>query len=590
MKPGLLQRMLNHPATAGTVLVASFVITGLAWYLSDSFMRQRAHDRFEYRVADTQENIERRMFEYEAVLRAGLGLFNASADVSRDEWRILAESLQLDRYFPGIQGYGFSELVPAGELARHQARLRAEGFTDYAIRPPGVRDPYTAIIYLEPFNSRNQRAFGYDMFSEEVRRAAMARARDTGQPALSGRVRLVQETETDIQPGVLLYLPVYRKGMPLADTAARQAALQGFVYAPFRMRDLMRGILGADTRDVDFELYDGPNMAPDSLLFTTYGPGERPAELQRSAMFTATRSLTVAGREWTLRVLARAAFLSGAEESLPVIVAIGGLSIDLVLFMVIGGVVRRRREAEALAQAMAENLRKSNADLEQFAYAASHDMRQPLQVLTENLQSLESAGRDSLAASQRQHIDQAVDSARRMDEMLIALLEYTRVGRNSLAMRPVDSRSVLVDALRIMQPAIEAAGAEVQVLGEWPLVTVMQDDLVRVFQNIIDNALKNRAPDRKPQIVIAVKREGDHHRFEVRDNGIGLAEGLAARLFRVFERLGQRDRYRGTGIGLALCRKIVEHHGGRIGVSSEGEGCGCLFFFTLPDRAPGEDS
>ena len=157
-------------------------------------------------------------------------------------------------------------------------------------------------------------------------------------------------------------------------------------------------------------------------------------------------------------------------------------------------------------------------------------------------------------------------------------------------MRPVDSRSVLVDALRIMQPAIEAAGAEVQVLGEWPLVTVMQDDLVRVFQNIIDNALKNRAPDRKPQIVIAAKREGGHHRFEVRDNGIGLAEGQAVRLFRVFERLGQRDRYRGTGIGLALCRKIVEHHGGRIGVGSEGEGCGCLFFFTLPDRAPGEDA
>lgn len=590
MKPGLLQRVLNHPATAGTVLVASFAITGLAWYLSDSFMRQRAHDRFEYRVADTQEAIERRMLEYEAVMRAGLGLFNASEDVSRDEWKVLAESLQLDRYFPGIQGYGFSELVPASELARHQARLRAEGFADYAIRPAGMRDPYTAIIYLEPFNSRNQRAFGYDMFSEEVRRTAMTRARDTGQPALSGRVRLVQETETDIQPGVLLYLPVYRKGMPLTDAAARQAALQGFVYAPFRMRDLMHGILGADTRDVGFELYDGPNMAPDSLLFMTHGPGERPAELQKSAMFTATRSLSIAGREWTLQVLARADFLSAAEESLPVVIAIGGLAIDLVLFMIIGGVVRRQRETEALANAMAENLRKSNADLEQFAYAASHDMRQPLQALTENLQSLESAGRDSLAASQRLHIDQAVEGARRMDEMLVALLEYTRVGRTSAAMRRIDSRSALADALRIMQPAIEASGADIQVLGEWPQVTVVQDDLVRVFQNLIDNALKNRAADRKPEVVIVARSEGGFHRFEVRDNGIGLSNGQAARLFRVFERLGQRARYPGAGIGLALCRKIVEHHGGKIGISSEGEGRGCLCFFTLPDRGPRGDA
>ena len=177
-----VQGLLHHPATAWVVLLASFAITGFAWHLSDSYMHERARDRFEQRVANIQVSIERRMVEYEATLRGGLGLFNSSEFVSRQEWRTYADSLQLDRYFPGIQGFGFTQVVPASELERHQARLRAEGFHDYAIRPPGSRDPYTAIIYLEPFNVRNRRAFGYDMFSEEVRRVAMERARDTGQP------------------------------------------------------------------------------------------------------------------------------------------------------------------------------------------------------------------------------------------------------------------------------------------------------------------------------------------------------------------------------------------------------------------------
>ncbi len=583
-----VQGLLHHPATAWVILLASFAITGFAWHLSDSYMRERARDRFEQRVANIQVSIERRMVEYEATLRGGLGLFNSSEFVSRQEWRTYADSLQLDRYFPGIQGFGFTQVVPASELERHQARLRAEGFHDYAIRPPGSRDPYTAIIYLEPFNVRNRRAFGYDMFSEEVRRVAMERARDTGQPALSGRVRLVQETEADIQHGVLLYLPVYRSGATLAGVAERQSALVGYVYAPFRMRDLMQGILGADTGDVDFWLFDGPLATPETELFRSAELADPASHLSADREFAASRSLTIAGRTWSLHVAARPAYISGVEAAQPLIVAIGGLTIDLLLFVIIGSIARRRREAEEVARAMTESLRRSNAELEQFAYAASHDMRQPLRMVASYMQLLEGELGSLLDPRQRQYFRFAVDGARRMDEMLVSLLEYSRVGRTAMPISEVDTRAALEDAMHIMHPTIRETGADVRVLGDWPKVRGIRDDFVRLFQNLIDNALKYRLSEGMPQIVIEAIAEPGCHRFEVRDNGIGLESGQEARLFKVFERLQPRDRYPGAGIGLALCRKIVESHGGMIGVRSPGSGLGCTFYFTLPDTADGE--
>ena len=139
------------------------------------------------------------------------------------------QTLQVERYWPGIQGVGFARMLAPAELAAHEAEIRTEGFPDYAVRPVGERPQYSAIVYLEPFEGRNLRAFGYDMFSEEVRRAAMVRARDSGLPAVSGKVVLVQETGHDVQAGCLMYLPLYRKGMPVGTVEERRAALLGFV-------------------------------------------------------------------------------------------------------------------------------------------------------------------------------------------------------------------------------------------------------------------------------------------------------------------------------------------------------------------------
>src|SRR6185312_15091500 len=144
-------------------------------------------------------------------LRGGVGLFAATDNqVTRAAWHTYVNTLAIDKNYPGIQGIGFAKQIKAQQLAAHVRAVRSEGFPDYQIKPGGDSEEYTSIIYLEPFDWRNQRAFGFDMFTEPVRREAMITARDTGAPSISGKVTLVQETDQGVQNGFLMYLPVYQ--------------------------------------------------------------------------------------------------------------------------------------------------------------------------------------------------------------------------------------------------------------------------------------------------------------------------------------------------------------------------------------------
>ncbi len=227
-------------------------------------------------------------------------------------------------------------------------------------------------------------------------------------------------------------------------------------------------------------------------------------------------------------------------------------------------------------------LQASNAELEQFAYVVSHDLRQPLRMVNSYVQLLERHLQGALNEETRLMMHFTTDGVQRMDQMLMSLLEYSRVGRLGEPMAPLDSRDALDEAIQFLQTDIEAAGAEITLSGEWPRLDASRNELTRLFQNLLSNAIKYRQPDARPAITVAVESESDGWRFVVADDGIGIDPGQMERLFRVFQRLHTREQYEGTGIGLAVSRKIVERHGGRIWVESEGAGHGCRFFFTIP--------
>jgi light-regulated signal transduction histidine kinase (bacteriophytochrome) len=235
-----------------------------------------------------------------------------------------------------------------------------------------------------------------------------------------------------------------------------------------------------------------------------------------------------------------------------------------------------------------EELRRSNEDLEQFAYAVSHDLQEPLRVVRSYLRLLEDRYSDQLESKAEEYVDHAVGSAERMKAMIEALLALSRVGTRGKAFAPTDCETVLENVLADLALMIEDAEAEVT---HDPLPTVMADEaqLAQVFQNLIANAIKFRREDVPPQVHVSAEPEGDEWVFSVADNGIGIDPEQADRLFQIFQRLHTREEYEGLGIGLALCRRVVERHGGRIWVESE-PGEGSTFTFTIPVQAAGPES
>ena len=252
--------------------------------------------------------------------------------------------------------------------------------------------------------------------------------------------------------------------------------------------------------------------------------------------------------------------------------------------------VAERERAQAALKALNEQLeervtertlelRRSNEDLEQFAYVASHDLQEPLRMVTSYLQLLRKRYQGKLDPDADDFIGFAVDGAERMQRLILDLLAYSRVGTRAKAFEPTDGNAVLQDALMNLQVALQESGA---VVTHSPLPTVWSDpvQLTQLFQNLIGNGLKFRA-EKPPTVRIEAKREENLWHFSIADNGIGIASKDFERIFIIFQRLHGRQRYPGTGLGLAICKKIVERHGGRMWVESQ-PGQGATFHFTIP--------
>ncbi len=361
---------IHGSKTAWIVLLVSLVITVAAYQLSSEQVESRGRDRFDFRATEIVHAIEERMAHYEQALQGGVALFNAIDNVNRKAWHDYVDSLNLDETLPGIQGMGYAIPVAAADKEAVEQRIREEGFPEFAIQPSGDRPEYSTIIYLEPFDWRNQRAFGYDMWSNDMRRAAMARARDEGVAATSGIITLVQETDTNVQAGFLTYLPVYSTKMVPPTVKQRRAAFRGWVYAPFRAGNLMAGVLGSEDLNIGFEIYDGTAVTDEALLYQSL------ENVSSDVAFTRTDQVVLQGRPWLIRFYSNNSLLTVGEAKLPVYVLVAGLIVDVLLFYVIVTLHLLNQRARKLALQLDEKYQQATVDLRKHLEFAEYKAKE----------------------------------------------------------------------------------------------------------------------------------------------------------------------------------------------------------------------
>ena len=331
------QRMRSRPAPlilALCVFALSLAMMFGAWRVAQVELVKNTQSEFDFQVRQTMRRIEQRMATYEQVERGTQAFLLGSMAVPELDFRLYVATLRLADKFPGIQGLALVALTAPGQ---------------------GGKGAASAITHIEPATAINVRALGFDMLSEPTRREAMERARDSGRAAASGKVRLIQEPGQGEQPGLVMYLPVYGRGLPTATREQRRASLVGWVGAPFRMADLMAGLGGERERDILLAIYDGVSMTREQRLYaspTADAAGHRP-------LLRETRQVVVGGRPWTLEISSAPLFETRMRSDRPAMIGMAGIAVSALFGLLVWSLASGRGRAMVLAGVTTDQLRES---------------------------------------------------------------------------------------------------------------------------------------------------------------------------------------------------------------------------------------
>lgn len=346
--------------------VCALGLTLAAWISARSDAEAEARNRFDVHVTEIVAAIKGRSLDYEQVLRGAAGLFAASMVVERSEWDAYVDALRIESVYPGMRGVSYAPFVRDAGRGALEKRAAREGIEGFAITPPGTREAYVPVLFIWPLDAANRRVIGRDLYADPARRVALERARDTGTAALTRALTLFQSADGSPERGAIMYLPVYRKGAPVATIADRRAALEGFVNVPIRFVDAIVGVAGV-APGFELRMFDVTEDADPAELFRTGGAQARGAD----ALFSRSVTFRVAQRAWRLDAASLPALEADIASTKPRLVLAAGLAISALLLLVVWTLATTRERARELAQHMTVALRASEERL-QLALASSH--------------------------------------------------------------------------------------------------------------------------------------------------------------------------------------------------------------------------
>ena len=583
------------------VLVVSLILTIGVTYLFHQSAKNKDLLRFNNEVFRIQAVIENKINLYLALLKAGRGFVESSRQLNRETFAGYVNSLDLKKNYVGVEGIGYNKILLPEEREAFIKQMKSEGFDNFKIFPESNKDLYHAVVYLEPLNEFNKKVIGFDMSTEVKRRAALERARDSGEVTASAKVSLFPENESDSPKGFLIYLPIYNNGEVPQTVDERRKNLEGYIFNLFRAKDFLNEVQkSTSASDVAIKIYDG-EASEENLLAQTEAKINKDFTNQINEHYAREEELEVGGRKWIIKYSTLPAFAQQSSLGWTLLMLLIGSSFSFLLFGLtywessarakLQIIAAELFESEKQKQILLENEQKARLSAElankakdEFISVVSHELRTPLNAIAGWTQILKA---DSLSKNTKNlALSKVEKNLHSQIELVEQLLDYSQIITENINAKDekVDFSRLFEEVIQEIEPAAREKEIELasdnqlnghQILGN-------EDKIKIVIQSLLSNAVKFTEAGGKIEAKAFI--EGENIQTIVRDNGKGISPDF---LPHIFDRFHQADNsitriHGGLGLGLAISHHIVKLHNGTIKAESEGTGKGSTFTVKFP--------
>lgn len=559
------------------VLLVILVITGWSWRATRASLQREVNNTITSRENVIQDDLAQRLETYEQILIGGAGLFRASNDVTNEDWHNYVTTFEINKLFPGVQSIGYLKNVPADQLPALISYMEAQGQPNYTVTPPGGRDTYTPVQYLEP----QTKGAGLDMSVDSVRKQTLEYARDSGSSTLTAPTKALLPIVNNDQPVFFLFTPQYRIGASINDTTQRRAALQGYVYAGFRSNDFFNSLFRISSTDNSMGFRVWANVdGQDDPFYTTPNYGL----ITKTAHHTSDKkTVELYGQNWTIEYVFGSDALSNAQQrSGPWWVVILGLTVGTLLCAVIYLLLKTRANELSLQKEKEVDIAK-----DELLSLASHQLRTPATTVKQYLGMVLQGFAGDISTTQRNLLQSAYSGNERQLYIINEMLHVAKVdsGRIALARKKHDIVKLVKEVVSELKSDVQAAGHKLKTnYPKKPVIMNIDEHMLRMaIENLLSNAIKYTPTGGEIEITVTTK--GNRVKISVKDTGVGIASQDFPKLYKLFTRLdnSMTETVSGTGVGLYLAKHLVELHHGRIIAESEPDK-GSTFTISLPYR------